>query len=216
MSRTEAGDTTVVHLLRHGEVHNPDRILYGRIPGFGLSELGHQMAAAAARALTGRPVTYLASSPLLRARQTAGPVAAALGLEVHEDGRLIEPTNVFEGKPFGIGDGALRQASTWRHLYDPFRPSWGEPYAAIAQRISAALADARSRARGAEAVCVSHQLPIWTARRAAEGRPLWHHPGRRLCGLASVTSFRYCRDELVAIRYSEPAGAVSRLPGKGA
>lgn len=210
------GERTVVHLLRHGEVHNPDLVLYGRIPGFGLSELGLAMAQAAAGALVGRDVRYLASSPLQRAQETAAPVAAALGLYVAADERLIEPTNIFEGRRFSGAAAAVVVPSGWQYLYNPFRPSWGEPYAAIAERMAAALADARDRVRGAEAVCVSHQLPIWTARRAGEGRPLWHHPGHRLCGLASLTSFCYRGDELRAIHYSEPAGSVSRLPGKGA
>jgi broad specificity phosphatase PhoE len=209
-------ESTIVHLLRHGEVHNPEHILYGRIPGYGLSELGVAMSAKVAEALAGRPIRYLASSPLQRARETAAPVAASHGLDIDSDERLIEPTNVFEGRSFGIGDGSLLRPSWWRHLYNPFTPSWGEPYAAIAERMAAAITEARDRARGAEAVCVSHQLPIVTARRAAEGRRLWHHPGRRLCGLASLTSLRYCGENLVSIRYVEPAGAASRLPGKGA
>lgn len=215
MRGAEAGDTTV-HLLRHGEVHNPDGILYGRIPGYGLSERGLAMAQAATEALSGRPVTYLGCSPLQRAQETAAPVAAGVGRDVTLDERLLEPTNVFEGRPFGVGDGALLRPGTWRHLTNPFRPSWGEPYAAIAARMLAAVLDARDQARGADAVLITHQLPIWVARRALEGRPLWHHPGRRLCGLASLTSLQYRGNELVAIRYREPAGAPSRLPGKGA
>lgn len=207
---------TVVHLLRHGEVHNPDGLLYGRLPHFGLSERGVRMAAAAAESLAGRSVAYLVCSPLQRALETAAPIAARLGLPVAIDERLIEPTNVFQGQRFGIGDGVLRKPSSWRYLYDPFRPSWGEPYRHIAERMTDAVADARRRAQGAEAVCVSHQLPIWTFRRAAEGRPLWHHPGRRQCGLASLTSLTYRGERLVSIRYWEPAGASSRLPGKGA
>ena len=216
MTSSLSARDSVVHLLRHGEVHNPNRILYGRIPGYGLSELGAAMAQAAADALADRPVSYLACSPLQRAQETAIPVAAALGLDVATDERLIEPTNVFEGRPFGVGDGSLLRPGSWRHLYDPFTPSWGEPYRAIAQRMAKVIAAARQRAGGGEAVLVTHQLPIVTARRAAEGRPLWHHPNRRMCGLASLTSFHYCGDNLVAIRYIEPAGAVSRLPGKGA
>ncbi len=209
-------DTTVVHLLRHGEVHNPHGVLYGRLPGYRLSADGEEMAAAAAQALAGRDVAYVASSPLERARQTARPVAAAFGLEVAIDDRLLEPGNAFEGTRFGNGQGPLRRPQQWRHLRNPFLPSWGEPYAAIAVRMLAAMADARQLARGREAVCVSHQLPVWTARRAIEGRPLWHRPDRRQCGLASLTSVVYRDDVVVAITYVEPAGAVSRRPGKGA
>jgi len=207
---------TVVHLLRHGEVENPDGVLYGRLSGFGLSELGDRMASAAADALAGRPVRYVVSSPLQRARETAAPVAAQFGLDVAVDDRLLEPTNVFEGLRFSVGGGALRRPDLWRYLYDPFRPSWGEPYVEIAERVCAVVAAVRDRVRGAEAVCVSHQLPIYTARRLVEGRPLWHHPARRQCGLASLTSFTYQGDDIVSVTYSEPAGAASRLPVKGA
>ena len=69
------------------------------------------------------------------------------------------------------------------------------------------MADAVRAARGHEAVLVSHQLPIWVARRAAEGNRLWHHPGRRRCALASVTSFTYDGDAITGVSYAEPAGA---------
>ena len=200
-------DTTVVHLLRHGEVSNPRSVLYGRLPGFHLSEEGRLMAKAAAGFLAGRDVTVLRSSPMERALETAAPLAAQFGLEVGVDDRLIEPWNHFEGTTFGVGDGALRRPSHWRHLRNPFRPSWGEPYADIAARMRAAIADAVRDARGHEAVLVSHQLPIWVAFRDAENRRLWHHPGRRRCALASVTSFTYQGDTLAWIDYAEPAGA---------
>jgi hypothetical protein len=107
--RPPDGTTAIVHLVRHGEVHNPDKILYGRIPGFHLSEAGRLMAKAAADYLAGRDVTVLRSSPLQRALETAEPIAAELGLPVQVDDRLIEPWNYFEGMRFAVGDGALRQ-----------------------------------------------------------------------------------------------------------
>jgi broad specificity phosphatase PhoE len=201
---------TVVHLLRHGEVHNPGGILYGRLPGFHLSENGRVMAKTAAGFLAGRDIAVLLSSPLDRALETAEALAAQAGLGVTVDERLIEPWNRFEGSSFGVGDGVLRNPRNWRFLYDPFRPSWGEPYRGIAARMHAAMADAAAAAAGREAVCVSHQLPIWVARRAAEHKRLWHHPGRRQCALASVTSFTYQDGTITSISYAEPAGAGGR------
>ena len=197
--------STVVHLLRHGEVYNPGRILYGRLPGFHLSEDGRLMAKAATGFLAGRDVVALRSSPLDRARETAAPLAAQFGLEVDVDERLIEPWNHFEGLRFGVGDGSLRRPAHWPYLINPFRPSWGEPYKAIAARMLAAMADAARAARGHEVVCVSHQLPIWTVRRAVEGQHLWHDPRRRQCALASVTTFRYTGDTITSVTYCEPA-----------
>ncbi|OLE30766.1 MAG: hypothetical protein AUG44_00420 [Actinobacteria bacterium 13_1_20CM_3_71_11] len=196
---------TVVHVVRHGEVDNPKKILYGRLPGYRLSELGVQMAKAAAEWLAGRDVTYLVASPLERAVQTAGPFAERFGLPVVTDERLLESTNVFEGKRFGVGDGALRYPANWWVLRNPVTPSWGESYRLIADRMYAALADARAAAEGHEAVCVSHQLPIWTLRRFCERRRLWHDPRRRQCALASVTSFHFDGERLVGIGYAEPA-----------
>jgi broad specificity phosphatase PhoE len=197
---------TIVHLVRHGEVANPDGVLYGRIPGFRLSEDGQLMAKAAADYLTGRDITVLRSSPLERALQTAEPIAAQLGLPVQTDDRLIEPWNHFEGLKVGVGDGSLRAPRHWIYLRNPFRPSWGEPFAEVATRVLAAARDAAQAALGHEAVCVSHQLPIWVARRSAEGKRLWHDPRRRQCALGSVTSLTYDGGRFVAVSYFEPSG----------
>ncbi len=207
---------TTVHLLRHGEVHNPGQVLYGRLPGFGLSADGLRMAHAAAEALRGRDVVKVVASPLQRAQETAAPIAAVFDVPVGTDERLLESTNVFEGARIGVGDGVLKDPRNWRHLVDPFTPSWGEPYAEVAARMLAAATAARDRARGHEAVCVSHQLPIWTVRRFVEGRRLWHRPDRRQCGLASLTSLSWDDDELVSVTYAEPAGEAARRPGQGA
>ncbi|OXM74069.1 MULTISPECIES: histidine phosphatase family protein [Amycolatopsis] len=199
--------TTIVHLLRHGEVHNPDGILYGRLPGFHLSERGRRQALTVAEAVAAHDIAYVVSSPLQRAQETAAPIAAAHRLDVQTDERLIEAGNAFEGQKVAVGDGALRQPRHWPKLRNPFVPSWGEPYVEIAHRMLGAVLRARSKAEGHEALCVSHQLPIWTLRRFLEAKPLWHDPRRRQCSLASLTSLVFQGEELVKIVYSEPAGA---------
>jgi broad specificity phosphatase PhoE len=196
---------TTVHVFRHGEVYNPDKILYGRLPDFHLSELGHQMAKAAAETLAGRDITYVVASPLERAQETAAPISAEFKLETASDIRLIESANYFEGKKVSVGDGAFSNPRHWWVLRDPITPSWGEAYLVIAQRMFAAVQAARVAAEGHEAVCVSHQLPIWTLRRYVEGKRLWHDPRKRECGLASLTSFRFEGSKVVGIDYSEPA-----------
>lgn len=199
--------TTVVHLLRHGEVHNPDGILYGRLPGFGLSERGQRQALVVAEALAGHDIAAVVASPLERALQTAAPIAAAHRLDVRVDERLIEADNVFQGKRVAVGDGALRRPEHWHHLRNPFLPSWGEPYLDIARRMLGAVCRVRAAVEGHEAVCVSHQLPIWTVRRFLEGKRMWHDPRKRQCSLASLTSLVFDDERLVDIVYSEPAGA---------
>ncbi len=198
-------DSTIVHLLRHGEVENPQHILYGRLPGFHLSANGRLMAMAAADYFSERPVAAVFSSPLERAVETAGPVAERLGLPIVTDERLTEASNHFEGLTFGVGDGVLRRPAHWPYLLNPFRPSWGEPYRDVVARMLAVMEVAREAAEGAEAVCVSHQLPIWATRRMAEGRPLWHNPATRQCALGSVTSFTYSGRRLAGVSYTVPA-----------
>ena len=203
---------TIVHLLRHGEVHNPGGVLYGRMDGFHLSDLGRAMAEKVAGAVGDRDIAHLRVSPLLRAQETAQPLAAARGLDVVTDPRVIESTNVFEGKRFGPDDGAFRRPSTWVHLWNPFRPSWGEPYKEVVARMMAAVHDARKAAEGNEAVVVSHQLPIWITRLAAEGRSFLHDPRKRHCTLCSLTSLHFEDDRLVKVSYSEPAADL--IPAK--
>jgi broad specificity phosphatase PhoE len=207
----EAARRTVVHLLRHGEVYNPDGVFYGRLPGFKLSDLGLRMAERAAGFFSSRDIVLVIASPMERAQQTAEPVAAAHELEVGTDPRITEGTSVFEGQTFGVGDGSLRHPRQWKYLVNPFRPSWGEPYQQVADRMLAAAADARDQVRGHEAVLVSHQLPIWMARLAAENKRLWHDPRKRQCSLASITSISYQGDRIVSVGYTEPSRDL--LPG---
>jgi broad specificity phosphatase PhoE len=204
-------DRTVVHLLRHGEVHNPQGLLYGRLPGYHLSELGRRMATMIAEVLARRDVVRVVASPLERAQETAAPIVAALRLGVVTDDRLIEAGSHFEGLPFGVGDGVMRQPAHWPKLVNPFRPSWGEPYVQIAGRMLAAIADAREAARGHQVVLVSHQSPIWITRLKLEGRRLWHDPRKRQCSLTSLTSLTYVGDRLAQIEFTEPVASL--LPG---
>jgi broad specificity phosphatase PhoE len=206
-------EKTIVHLLRHGEVYNPEGILYGRLPDYHLSENGVLMAKAAAKWFVGRDVTALFSSPMERAQETVAPLAETFGLPVEIDERLIEATNCFEGMKFGHGDASLKKPKNWPLLCNPFRPSWGEPYEDLAQRMLDAAATARDAARGHEVVCVSHQLPIWIARRKAERKRLWHNPANRECALASVTSLVYEGDRITRVEYAEPAAALISGPG---
>ncbi|HEX6683505.1 MAG TPA: histidine phosphatase family protein [Candidatus Limnocylindrales bacterium] len=205
--------TTVVHLLRHGEVFNPAGVLYGRLPGYQLSELGKRMAEAVAKWLAGREVTHVVSSPLERARETAAPIADEFRLPVVIDPRLIESDNRFEGL---LVRQALRDPKYWWSLRNPIRPSWGEPYRHIAARMSLAVEAARRAADGHEAVCVSHQLPIWTLRLFLEQRRLWHDPRTRACELASLTSLVFDGGRLTEITYSEPAAHLGKGYGVGA
>ncbi|MEJ7634600.1 histidine phosphatase family protein [Aeromicrobium sp.] len=199
-------ERTIVHLMRHGEVENPDGVLYGRLPEYFLSELGHKMAETVAEWLSKNEIVHLVASPLERAQQTAEPLSKILEVPIHTDDRVIEAANLFEGKTFGVGDGGLKRPQNWWMLRNPFRPSWGEPYKEIAARMRLAVDDAREAARGHEAVIVAHQLPVWIARRAYEQKSYVHDPRKRQCALASLTSLTFDGDQFVGFTYSEPAG----------
>ena len=115
------------------------------------------------------------------------------------DPRVIESTNVFEGQQFGPGRNALRHPATWRHLWNPFRPSWGEPYKDVTTRMMSAVGTPARRPGGHEAVIVSHQLPIWITRLHVEKRSFLHDPRRRQCTLCSLTSLHFVGDRLTQV-----------------
>ncbi len=174
---------------------NPDGILYGRLPGFGLSKLGHRMASAAADEIVSRnrPVAAVRVSPLQRTQESAAPILAATGLDQIIDERIIEPTNHFEGT---VMKRALKKPQNWPFVVNPLRPSWGEAYKSIEKRMRAAIDDAFDSVDEGDVVLVSHQLPIWIAHLSVAGERFFHDPRNRRCSLSSITSFE---------RTSEPA-----------
>jgi broad specificity phosphatase PhoE len=195
-----------IHFVRHGEVHNPEKILYGLQPGWRLSDRGNEMAAVIGEWSTKLDLGAIHSSPLQRAQETVAPIIAKHKLSLTTDKNLIEASNIFEGKKFELGSGVLRHPSSWRYLYNPWKPSWGEPYDQLISRMLKGLFAARDAAGGKDAICVSHQLPIWILRSAVEGRRLLHDPRKRECTLASVTSFELDSEGMISsVSYSEPA-----------
>ena len=197
---------STVHVMRHGEVENPEKILYGRQPGWHLSRRGHEMAQTVAEWSKQFDIGALHVSPLERAQETAAPVSAAHKVAITTDPQLIEAANIFEGKKFELGSGVLRHPRMWRHLYNPAKPSWGEPYEEQIARMLKAVFAARDAAKGKDAWIVSHQLPIWIVRSAIEGRRLLHDPRKRECTLASVTSIHLDDNgDIVGTSYNEPA-----------
>ncbi|MFO7691001.1 MAG: histidine phosphatase family protein [Cryobacterium sp.] len=199
-----------VHLVRHGEVFNPDGVLYGRLPEFHLSELGHQMAQAAADELVarGRPIAGVIASPLIRTQESAAPIAAAFGLKIATDKRVIEPANRFEGKRLRGTGGALRDPANWPALVNPMRPSWGEPFRSISQRMLAAVADAWQSVPEGDVVIVSHQLPIWMVHRTLARESLFHDPRSRRCALSSITTLSWRGTRFAETGYADPAGGL--------
>ena len=197
---------TTVHLVRHGEVYNPNKLLYGRMPGYHLSSRGRSMAAVTAKFFAGRDVVYLAASPLERAQETAAPIAEVTGCEVDTLEDIIEAANTFEGLRTKGWRSQLLNPIRWRHMTNPLEPSWGEPYEEILKRMLAAVDNVRERAEGHEAVLVSHQLPIVMVQRYVQGKRPQHV--KRECDLASVTSLVFDGDRVIDWEYATPAAHI--------
>lgn len=194
----------LIHFVRHGEVENPDRILYGRLDGFGLSKRGLQMAERSAGALATRPIARIYSSPLQRAQESAKPLVTATGLPLVIDERLNEGLNVFQGSRLSV-KRILTEPAVWLALRNPWRPSWGEPYRELSQRMVAMAEDAWESVDEGEVVLVSHQVAIWTLHRTISGIPLPHMPNQRRCSLSSITTFKKVGTRWKEESYREPA-----------
>ena len=215
---------TTIHFVRHGEVHNPDHILYERLPGFHLSDRGRRMAEATARYLAASPQTNTAaavySSPLDRTRETAQAILTALNetraarneesLELVTDQRIIEAGNNFRGTRIGHGEGALWRNGNWKLVTNLWKPSWGESYRQIAARVSAFAQEKVREHAGQQIIVVSHESPIWSYRHLLETGHPEHNMLLRHTALASVTSITYDSQtgNVMSITYVDPAAGV--------
>lgn len=163
-----------VHLIRHGQVENPKGVIYGRLPGYHLSERGIRQARAAAKHLAGADLATIWASPLERAQETAAEIAEPHGLEVVTDDRLIESGNTFEGVGRTVWHLFSNPAHWWR-FRNPLKPSWGESFSEVRVRMMSAITDATASAEGREVAIVSHQTPVMVARLALAKRrvPPW-------------------------------------------
>ena len=203
---------THIHLVRHGEVHNPGGVLYGRLPHFHLSENGKKMAEAAAKALASAGVkpAKLVVSPLLRTQQSAEPFAKQFSLKPDLDERVIEPYNMFEGRKVTAKTVLLRPHLVY-HLRNPMQPSWGESYVSVVERMMEAMRDAAESVSTGHVVFVTHQLPIWMIHRHLSGARLAHNPSKRRCSLSSITTFEYVDGKFREVSYQEPAADLARI-----
>lgn len=236
---------TVIHLMRHGEVHNPEGVLYGRLPGYHLSDLGRKMTETTGQYLfdNGFPIQEIVASPLERAQESAEGAARLFGLPIKTDERLIESANLFEGQRINGNRKSLLNPRYYPRYWNPITPSWCEPYRDQAYRIRDAVAaalhrqhsnckntantavnlstDKHGKPLAKHVLMVSHQLPIWCFRLFIEGKMLVHNPNKRQCSLASLTSFTFAGGTLLDWDYTEPAAnllaqATDMVPGTSA
>ena len=91
---------THIHLIRHGQVHNPNKILYGRLPRFGLSARGRDQARQSAAYLANMNLAAIYASPMLRARQTAAIIGEHYpALNIHISRLINEVYTSYQGRP---------------------------------------------------------------------------------------------------------------------
>jgi probable phosphoglycerate mutase len=182
---------TTVLMIRHADVHNPENIVYGRLPRFGLSAVGWDQVERVAR-LVGelhRPVIY--SSPRLRARQTARILAASLGQPTIKISKNIdEVLTRYQGQPNSVLSGKMNFYDTPAHPDD-------ETIAMVARRMTRFLQHARTRHPGQLVLGISHADPIMILRTAVLGLPLVHKSlqGRYYPAKVSITQFSFVADQ---------------------
>jgi len=164
---------SIVHLVRHGEVHNPEHVVYASLPGFGLSSRGRDQAALAADYLADRDIGLIVASPLDRAQETAGFIADRLQLPITTDVRLTEWE--LGERWSGVAWVDLNRRFPGEldaYLNHPedlgFSP---ETVHDVADRVRSVVRELAGDLSG-EAVFVAHQDPIQAARLAMTNRPL--------------------------------------------
>lgn len=206
---------TTIHFVRHGEVENPNHVLYERLPGFHLSNRGLKMARATAKYIATVPqmrgISAIYSSPLERTQETAQQIANALQIgPIILDNRLIEAENNFRGKRIGYGEGALWKNNNWKLVSNLWKPSWGESYKSIAVRVGDFAREQVKNHPGEQIVAVTHESPIWSYRHLLETGHAEHNMLLRKTALASITSITYdCTNmNVLSITYVDPAARV--------
>lgn len=206
---------TTIHFVRHGEVENPNHVLYERLPGFHLSNRGLKMAQATAKYIATVPqmrgISAIYSSPLERTQETAQQIANALQIgPIILDNRLIEAENNFRGKRIGYGEGALWKNNNWKLISNLWKPSWGESYKSIAARVGDFAREQVKNHPGEQIVAVTHESPIWSYRHLLETGHAEHNMLLRKTALASITSITYdCTNmNVLSITYVDPAARV--------
>lgn len=206
---------TTIHFVRHGEVENPNHVLYERLPGFHLSNRGLKMARATAKYIATVPqmrtISAIYSSPLERTQETAQQIASALQIgPIILDNRLIEAENNFRGKRIGYGEGALWKNNNWKLVSNLWKPSWGESYKSIAARVGDFAREQVKNHPGEQIVAVTHESPIWSYRHLLETGHAEHNMLLRKTALASITSITYdCANmNVLSITYVDPAARV--------
>lgn len=205
--------STVILVIRHTDVHNPKNILYGRLPRFGLSDLGRRQAERTADYLASAAIACIYTSPQLRARQTARVIASRHpGVPTEVTKSLAEVRTSFQGTPFAELEPLV-------NIFEPTKLPTDETISQIFARMHRALRRAAREYPERTTVLVSHADPIMFLRVGLEGKELRlaNMRGHNYPEKGSITRFEYVQNEVrPLISYVDPGRlAVPALAGEG-
>jgi broad specificity phosphatase PhoE len=201
-----------LHLVRHCDVANPRRVLYGYLPGFGLSEKGRGQAEAIGRRLADQPIRVIRTSPLQRARETAAIVARHLdGPDVIPDDDLVEArfSRYLQGVPYG--QVPWRRPLWWVHMVWPGLLARDETVTAMADRVERSLQRLLDQVPEGGGICISHGDPIQAFWIRHLGRRAWALH-RLQCAKGGMLVLDYLDRRLSAVRYIPPQSDAASRP----
>lgn len=166
---------TIIYFIRHGEVYNPHKVLYGRLPGFPLTVKGEQQINKLAQNLVGKGISVIYTSPLERARQTADILAGHLGIAAISSNFLLETRHARDGISL-----VTFHAKVEPHLYEPGNLKAGqETIKSQAIRMQKFIKNIISKHLGQSIAAVSHGDPIIIVRAETEGKQLTYDYKKR-------------------------------------
>lgn len=161
--------TTKIFFVRHGEINNPNKILYGRLQRFGLSKKGKEQIAKTAQILKKNKISAIYSSPLLRTKQSAKIISNFLHLPIHCSDDLLEIKSPMEGKPI---EYIYSNTVNYNVFASEANSIAGETIGGVAKRMLRFIDTIRKNYAGKNIVAVTHGDPIMIVKAIMEGLPL--------------------------------------------
>ncbi|HWL45568.1 MAG TPA: MSMEG_4193 family putative phosphomutase [Ilumatobacter sp.] len=210
-AKTPPPKPTTILLVRHGQTPTTGKLLPGRAPGLHLADTGREQAERAAARIAELPdVAAVYHSPLERAKETAAPIARAVGLRLHAAKGLLEADF---GEWTGAELKALFKLPEWRTVQrapSTFRFPGGESFTEMQVRIVTELDRLRARHPGQTIVCVSHADPIKAAMAHALGTHLDLFQ-RIVISTCSISAIAWSHDGPIALTVNSTGGPLTEL-----
>lgn len=208
---------TTCYLTRHCDVENPDRVLYGHLPNFGLSAKGLDQGRALGRFLAAAPVSAIYTSPLQRALETTDlirrelpspvPVLERQALVEAEFGRYLQGTR--------HKDVVWRKPRWWVHMVWPGLLRGDESMREMHDRVESTVHEGLRDHPGSTFLCISHGDPIQAFWATLDRRPPWALH-RLQCAKGGTLRLRYQGSRLLEKTYLSPEQIEAAVESMGA